>query len=51
MMKVCDDFDMCDHDENSNHNRFIVSDGSDYYDLETGTSINQTNKLIYQTIY
>ena len=47
MMKVCDDFDMCDRDENNNYNsRFIVSDGTNYYDIETGTQYKpdeQTN--------
>lgn len=36
MMKVCDDFDMCDQEDNTNKGKFIVSDGNDYYDLETG---------------
>ena len=46
MMKVCDDFDMCDHDDNNNKHTFIVSDGNNYYDIETGkqyTPEQQTN--------
>ena len=52
MMKVCDDFDMCDRDENSNNNKFIVSDGNHYYDIESGTQYkpdeqtNITNNLL-----
>lgn len=35
MMEVCDDFDMCDQD-NTNKGKYIVSDGNNYYDIETG---------------
>ena len=44
-MKVCDDFDMCDHYEINNHGKFIVSYGNNLYDIESGNEYKEDEQI------